>query len=180
MSDSSNLVQGTWEEAEAMVGATLSSVTGADPVSAADFRRKLEVVGLDCPLHYDEKVAQECGYRTVISPASQMRTWVTAAYWKPGEALSSNRALFPPIPISDVPGPGDRMFATGTKFEFLAPAYPGDWITATAVLKRVTRKSISVGDGAFIVIETTYTNQDGEAVARDELTVFRFNDEERE
>jgi acyl dehydratase len=177
MSESSNLAQGTWEDAEAMVGQTLSRVQGADPVSAPDIRRKLEVVGLDCPLHYDAQVARASGYRTIISPGSMMRTWVTPAYWNPGEPLASGKALFPPIPVSAVPGPGDRMFATGTKTEFLEPVYPGDELTATAVLTRVTRKSISVGDGAFMVIETTYTNQDGLTVARDELTVFRFSDE---
>jgi acyl dehydratase len=178
MSDDSNLAQGSWADAEAMVGQTVSKIEGIDPVSAADIRRKLEVVGLDCPLHYEESAAQAQGYRTLISPACMMRTWVTPAYWSPGEPLTEDRALFPPIPIALVPGPGDRMFATGTKTEYLAPVHPGDRLTATAVLKSVTRKSISVGDGAFMVLETTYTNQDEEAVARDELTVFRFQDKE--
>lgn len=31
---------------------------GPDVVTVADIRRKLEVVGLDCPLHYDEACAQ--------------------------------------------------------------------------------------------------------------------------
>jgi acyl dehydratase len=180
VSEQSNLAQGSWADAEAMVGQTLSRIEGVDPASAADIRRKLEVVGLDCPLHYHETVAQANGYRTIVSPVSMMRTWVTPAYWSPGEPLVADRALFPPIPIAAVPGPGDRMFATGTKFEFLAPVYPGDKLTATAVLKSVTRKSISVGDGAFVVLETTYTNQAEEPVARDELTVFRFHDEEQE
>lgn len=180
MSEQSNLAQGSWADAEAMVGQTLSRIEGIDPVSVADIRRKLEVVGLDCPLHYDEDAAQANGYRTIVSPASMMRTWVTPAYWSPGEPLVADRALFPPIPIAAVPGPGDRMFATGTKFEFLAPVYPGDKLTATAVLRSVTRKSISVGDGAFIVLETTYTNQAEETVARDQLTVFRFHDEKQQ
>jgi acyl dehydratase len=177
VSEQSNLAQGSWADAEAMVGQTLSRIDGIDAVSLADIRRKLEVVGLDCPLHYDEAAAQANGYRTIVSPASMMRTWVTPAYWSPGEPLPTDRALFPPIPIAAVPGPGNRMFATGTKFEFLAPVYPGDRLTATAVLKSVTRKSISVGDGAFVVLETTYTNQDDVVVSRDELTVFRFEDE---
>ena len=50
-------------------------------------------------------------------------------------------------------------------------------LTGTAVLESVTRKKLSIGDGAFMVIGTTYANQDGETVARDELTVFRLDDE---
>jgi hypothetical protein len=163
-----------------MVGETLSRIEGIDPVSVADIRRKLEVVGLDCLLHYDESAAREHGYSAIVSPVSMMRTWVTPAYWSPGEPLPGDRALFPPIPVSAVPAPGNRMFATGTRTEFLAPVYPGDKLTGTAVLKSVTRKAISLGEGAFMVLETTYTNQHDETVARDELTIFRFDDDEEE
>jgi acyl dehydratase len=176
MSESSNLAQGTWADAEAMVGKVLAQIEGVDPVSLADIRRKLEVVGLDCPLHADEKVAQANGYRTVPAPVSMLRGAVTPAYWRGGEELATDRALFPPIPVAMVPAPGNRLFATGTKTFYLEPMYPGDVISGTAVLTSMTRKSISVGDGAFMVVETTYTNQRGDVVARDVLTVFRFTD----
>lgn len=177
MSEGSNLAQGSWEDAEAMVGETLSRIEGADVVSVADIRRKLEVMNFGSPVHEDADAARAAGYDDVISPVSMTRTWVTPAYWRPGDPPVGTRDLFPPIPVAKVPGPGDRMLTTGTRSWYLKPIYPGDRITGTAVLESVTRKKLRIGDGAFMVIGTTYSNQDGEAVARDELTVFRLDDE---
>jgi hypothetical protein len=47
VTEGSNLAQGSWEEAEAMVGRTLLKVEGADPVSKADIRRKLAAAFAD-------------------------------------------------------------------------------------------------------------------------------------
>ena len=169
-----SLVAGTWEDAQALVGTVLAEAHGADPVSVADIRRRLEILQLDCPLHDDEDVAREQGYRTIVSPASMLRTWATPAYWSPGDAPTGARALYPPVPATAIPAPGDRMFATQSKTTYLLPVHPGDRISGRAVLKSLERKSIGVGDGAFLVVETEYRNQDGEVVAREELTVFRF------
>jgi uncharacterized protein len=177
VSEGSNLAQGTWEEAEAMVGETLSRIEGADVVSLADIRRKLEVMSFAEPVHEDAEAAKAAGYRDVISPVSMTRTWVTPAYWKAGDGPVGTRDLFPPIPVAEVPGPGNRLLATGTRTWYMKPIHPGDRITGTAVLTSVTRKKLSIGEGAFMVVSTTYTNQDDEAVARDELTVFRLDDE---
>jgi hypothetical protein len=173
----SNLVQGTWADAEAMVGTTLSRIEGADPVSAADIRRKLEVMNFTSPIHEEGSAAEAFGYRDVASPVSMTRTWVTPAYWRGGDPPVGTRDLFPPVAANKIPGPGDRQLATGTHTWYLKPVYPGDRITATSVLASVTRKKLRIGDGAFVVISTTYTNQDGDIVARDELTVFRLDDE---
>ncbi|HEY4098320.1 MAG TPA: MaoC family dehydratase N-terminal domain-containing protein [Baekduia sp.] len=170
----SGLVPGTWADAEALVGTVLAEFEGADPVSLPDIRRRLEVLQLDCPLHHDADVAREQGYRDVVSPASMIRAWATPAYWRPGEPPTGTRALYAPVPASNIPAPGDRQFATGSKTTHVLPVHPGDRISGIAVLKSLTRKSISVGDGAFMVIETTFRNQHGETVARDEITVFRF------
>jgi N-terminal half of MaoC dehydratase len=177
MTEGSNLAQGSWEEAEAMVGQTLLKVEGVDPVSKVDIRRKLEAMNFASPVHEDEAAAQAAGYRDVISPVSMTRTWATPAYWKPGDPPNGARDLFPPVPVTAVTAPGDHIFGTGTRTRYLKPVYPGDRLTSTAVLVSVTRKTLSVGEGAFMLIETTYENQDGETVALEELTVFRLDDE---
>jgi acyl dehydratase len=79
-----------------------------------------------------------------------------------------------PIPATDVPGEGDTMIATGVRTEHLAPIYPGDRVSATAVLRSVTPKTTRVGRGAFLVVETTYTNQRDERVAVETVTLLRF------
>jgi uncharacterized protein len=172
-----NLRHGTWEEAEAMIGQVISVQRGADAVSAADIRRKLEVIGWDEPIHTDEEAARRHGHRAIVSPGSMLRTWVTPAYWSPGDPPLGDQQLVPPIALAAVPAPVPKLFATDTSTRHLAPVYVGDRITATARLTSVTRKRTSVGDGAFMIIETTYTNQDGDVVAVESLTAFRFGDD---
>jgi 3-oxo-4,17-pregnadiene-20-carboxyl-CoA hydratase alpha subunit len=172
-----NLRHGTWEEAEAMVGQVISVQTGADPVSAADIRRKLEIIGWDEPLHTNEDAARQLGHRTIVSPGSMLRTWVTPAYWAPGDPALDDQQLVPPIALAAVPAPVHKLFATDSTTRHIAPVYVGDRITATARLKSVARKRTSVGNGAFMVVETTYTNQDGDVVAVESLTAFRFGED---
>jgi acyl dehydratase len=174
MAGVSNLAQGTWEQAEAMIGSTIAELTGADEVSVGDIRRKLEVIGFDCPLHHDEQCAREHGYETIVSPVSMARVWAMPAYWSPGQPPLGEEPMSTPIPATDVPGEGDTMIATGVRTEHLAPIYPGDRISATAVLRSVTRKTTRIGAGAFLVVETTYTNQRGEAVSVETVTLLRF------
>lgn len=170
----SNLVHGTWEEAEALIGTTLSELRGVDPVSAGGIRRKLEVIGFDCPLHYDEDCARELGYETFTSPVSMARVWAMPAYWTPGQPRIGAEAMTTPIPATGIPGEGETLIAAGVRVEYHEPMYPGDRISARAVLRSVTRKTTRLGPGAFIVVETTYTNQRGETVAVETVTLLRY------
>jgi len=67
------------------------------------------------------------------------------------------------------------MFATRSETEYFEPVYPGDRITATSILRELTRKTLVVGDGAFFVVETTYTKQSGEAAGVELMTFFRYS-----
>jgi acyl dehydratase len=174
MSGASNLAEGTWEQAEALVGATLAVLEGADPVSRADIRRKLEVLGWDCPLHRDAEVARAHGYRDVISPASMVRVWAMPPYWRPSEPRVGAELMTTPLPAASIPGDGDTMIATRVRMEYLAPLYEGDRVTAEAVLESVTRKTTRVGAGAFLVVRTTYRNQHEEPVSVETATLFRY------
>lgn len=180
MAGVANLAHGTWEQAEAMVGQTIATLSGVDAVSAGDIRRKLEVLGFDCPLHYDEACAREHGYKTIVSPVSMTRVWAMPAYWDPGQPPLGAEPMSTPIPATDIPGEGDTLIATGVRTEHLAPIYPGDRISAAAVLRSVTRKNTRVGPGAFLVVQTTYTNQRGETVSIETVTLLRYQQQPEE
>jgi acyl dehydratase len=172
-----DLREGTWEEAESWVGRELAQYQGADEVTVGDIRRRLEVLAWNCPLHYDEDVARQHGYRTIVSPATMLMTWSMPPYWSPGDRRPEldDGALLPSYAFTKIPAPGQFMFATESDTEYVEPVYPGDRITATSVLRSLTRKRLSVGDGAFFLIETTYTKQTGEVVGIERLTVFRYS-----
>ena len=52
--------------------------------------------------------------------------------------------------------------------------YVGDRITCTSILASLFRKTLKVGDGAFLRQEDTYTNQNDVVVAVANLDIFRF------
>ena len=172
-----DLREGTWEDAESWVGRELAHYEGADEVTVGGIRRRLEVLAWDCPLHYDEAVARKYDYRTVVSPATMLMTWAMPAYWAPGDPRPTldDGALLPSYPFTKIPAPGEYMFATESETEYLEPVYPGDRISASSVLRSIARKRLSVGDGAFFVVETTYSKQTGEVVGIERLTVFRYS-----
>jgi acyl dehydratase len=164
-----------WSDAQAMVGEVIGRTVGADLVTLAGIRRKLEVVALDCPLHYDEPCARAFGYRTVVSPVSMTRVWAVAPNWLPGQPRPGHEPLRTMLPSADPPGHGDTVVAAQVAAEHHEPIYPGDRITGTAVLRRVTPKTTRVGAGAFIEVETTFANQHDQVVTVELATVFRFD-----
>ena len=174
MSGTANLAQGTWEDAEALVGTTIGVVRGADPVSAADIRRKLEVIGWDCPLHTDPAVAREHGHPDVPAPASMVRVWAMPPYWRPGKPRIRTELMTTPLVAASVPGEGDTMIATKIRVEHVGDLYPGDTVWGETVLRGVTRKTTRVGPGAFLTVETTYRNQREEVVSIETVSLLRY------
>jgi acyl dehydratase len=174
MTERSNLAHGPWEDAEALVGTELMRTEGADDVTRADIRRKLEAIGFDCQVHYDEAVARQHGYRDVVAPVSMTRVFSLPPYWRPGEPRIGTQPQIPSIAGAGVPGEGDSLIATQVRMDYGEPVHPGDRISSRAVLKSVTRKTTRVGPGAFLVVETTYKNQRGEVVATETVTLLRY------
>ncbi|MGH2970252.1 MAG: FAS1-like dehydratase domain-containing protein [Solirubrobacteraceae bacterium] len=168
------LAQGSWSDAEALVGQVIGSFAGPDPVSVADIRRKLEVLAFDCPLHYNEEIARVHGYRAIVAPVSMTRAWAIPSYWEPGRPRSGAEPLAVMFAAANVPGEGDTMIATAIRCEHFEPLHPGDRVAATAVLRSVERKTTRVGSGAFLVVDTTFVNQRGETVTVETSTLFRY------
>jgi len=157
-----------------MVGQVIGRLAGPDEVSVADIRRKLEAIGFDCPLHYDEGCAREHGYRTVVSPVSMTRAWSLPPYWAPGRPRIGSEAVTTPVAAAAIPGEGDTLIATRLRTEHFEPLHPGDRVSAETVLRGVTPKTTKIGSGAFLTLETTYRNQRGEVVTVETASVFRF------
>jgi acyl dehydratase len=168
-----------WDRAKALVGTEIGHFAGADAVSMSDIRRRLEVLAWDCPLHYDEATAQAHGYRTVVAPASMYMTFAMPRYWEPGMPRpDAQHRYLPDLPmVTNLPGEGDGLFDTDFEVHYHEPMYPGDRISGASRILSVTPKRLSVGAGAFIVVESAFTNQHGGLVAVDRVTLFRYTPE---
>ncbi len=68
---------------------------------------------------------------------------------------------------------GQGWLNGGNRFEYFAPVYIGDEITATGRVADVYEKSGSSGNLLFIIFETDYVNQDGVEVAKLRGTMIR-------
>lgn len=169
---------GSWEETEAFLGKVIKVSEGADAVEPGSIRRWLEPKEFDCAIHTDEAAARAAGHDGIVAPATMAFTYGLPAYWQPGDppAKAGDEPRQIPIPvIFDVPAPCTLSFATSVEIEFFEPMRLGDRLTVTHRLVDITRKTLRVGDGAFLTQQDTYTNQRDEVVAVANLVIFRFN-----
>ena len=99
------------------------------------------------------------------------------SYWSPGDppqSLADEPTQIQIPVIFNVPAPCNKSFATMIEAEFFAPLYPGDSVNCTSRLVDIKRKTLKVGDGAFLRQQDTYVKQTGETVAVAHLDIFRF------
>ena len=164
------------EEAQKWLGRE-RAFEGVDEVTRSDIRRKLEVYCFYCPLHYDEVVARDHGYRTIIAPATMASLWAMPAYWSPGEPT-----IFAPgltekngtVRIK-IPTPFSKGFNGASEVEYFEPLYPGERLRGTTKLSEITPKRTRLGDGVFMTSETRLTKLNGDLVAIQRSTAYRYN-----
>jgi 3-methylfumaryl-CoA hydratase len=152
---------------------------GIDEVTRNDIRRKLEVYCFDCPLHYDEAVAQAHGYRTVVAPVAMTSLWTVAPYWSPGETppfAPGVRERNGTRRRMQMPEPYSRGFNAASEWEVFEPLYPGDRLRMTSKLVKLEPKMTRLGQGVFVTSETRITKQQtDELVMISRGTGFRYD-----
>ena len=161
----------------------LEPKAGIEPVERGAIRRQMEVLEMDCPLHFDDAAARQHGYDGVFAPFHMVQTFQVASLWEPGMSSiwttddrhftvsGTGRAGR----VEQVPTPGTAGFVTDLEVEFLKPLYVGDRVMqVTQTLLDVNPRKTRVGDGAFTTYESFYENQDGERVARQKMTSYTY------
>ena len=164
-----------WEPAMEWIGVNVleQPVEGAEEIAKATIRRQLEVLEMDCPLHYDEEVAKQHGYQGVFAPYHMLLPYAFPANWEPGMSTrwtSDDPNFTPPSvgsPRRQIPFPPTSAgFATDVEVEYFQPLYVGDTVTMTEdKMLSITPRNTRVGVGAFVIFEQRYVNQRGELVA---------------
>jgi acyl dehydratase len=149
------------EETLALVGELLEEPV-TSTITAKESQRFALATGDLNPIYFDEAAAREAGYRGVVVPPIFL-AWALAPQ-RPLEDLRRDglyRARGKRVRLSV-----KRVMFGGDEWEYLAPAYAGDTITATVRLESLEEKQGSSGPFVLQVTETRYTNQRGELVAR--------------
>ena len=73
----------------------------------------------------------------------------------------------------DVPLPAKRTVGGASSYEILQPVKAGDQITVKSILKDVFTKEGRSGKLYFVVVETEFSNQENEPVAKETATYIK-------
>lgn len=136
-------------------------------VTKRDIKRFAQAIGETNPIHFDEDYAKSTKYGAIIAPPlfCQMFTFEDV----PPDRLPSDGS---PIEI-DVPIPVQRTVGGGSSYEIFQRVKAGDQITAKSTLRDVFTKQGKSGKLYFVVVETEFSNQENEPIAKETATYIK-------
>lgn len=149
-------------EARAMIGR--ESAPQTCEVTKAAIRRFAQAIGDDSPLYYDEAYAATTQWGGVIAPPT---FFFTLGYYEDAPGTAYREDGRPTGTELDVPLPVSKTVGGASSVEFGEPVRPGDVIIVRKKVVDVYSKEGKSGTLYFTVVETTFTNQKGELVARE-------------
>ncbi len=136
-------------------------------VEKEPIRRFADAVDDPNPLYWDEEYAKNSRYGSIIAPPGFISSpWFSGrpTKWpKKGAASSEETAGLRPALVKAGYG---RILDGGMEYEFFSPARAGDTIMASSMIKDIIGREGQTGKMAFVITETTYTNQNGDLVAK--------------
>ena len=155
------------EEVSKFIGQT--SDTSIFEVEKEVIRRFADAVDDSNPLYWDEEYAKKSRYGSIIAPPGFISSsWFSGrpTKWpKRGETTSeARRQLRDALSKAGYSNPG--AIDAGIEYEFFRPVRAGDTITVSSMIKDIIEREGKTGKMAFITTETTYTNQNGDLVAK--------------
>ena len=130
-------------------------------VEKGAIRRFADAVDDPNPLYRDDEYARESRYGSIIAPPGFFG-WPSRQPRGAALATESRAGLM----VALVEAGYARVLDGGMEYEFFAPIRAGDTLAASAVIKNIREREGSTGAMAFVITETTYTNQNGDVVAR--------------
>jgi len=123
-------------------------------------RRWAESIGDPNPLYRDEAYAKSKGYPSIVAPPGFIGQYAFP--------VKSGR------PKATFKRPFTRNLNGGSEYEFFKDICAGDVISATTKVADIREREGRMGKMLIIISETTYTNQDGEVVAKSRGTGISY------
>jgi acyl dehydratase len=152
-------------EALALIGKESAPITRE--IYEKDIRRFCYAVGDLNPLYLDESYAGETSFGGTIAPPMFFDIPTVLEY--PQEELRTDGlaqvGLLPPVKAA-------RSMAGGNEIEFFKPIRAGDRITRISRIADIYEREGRSGSLVFTIIENRYSNQDGDLVAVERMTVI--------
>lgn len=136
-------------------------------VERETIRRFADAVDDPNPLYWDEEYAKKSRYGSIIAPPGFISSpWFSGRPTKWGGRDTTSAEETRELMLALIKVGYGRVLDGGMEYEFFAPVRAGDTITASSVIKDIIGREGRTGKMAFLFTETTYTNQNGEVVAK--------------
>ena len=133
-------------------------------VDKSGCRMFARAVGHTDLIFYDEEYAKSKGYRSIVAPPGFLGTQVyTPRGGDPAETGGSRFSI-----------PYKRVLNGGTEYEYFGDICAGDVLTARSKISGFNEREGSMGPMLLTSRETTFSNQDGQVVAKMYGTVIQY------
>jgi acyl dehydratase len=142
--------------------------TSVFEIEKEPIRRFADAVGDLNPLYWDEEYARKSRFGSIIAPPGFLSSlWFTGRSVKWGTKERPTESLGPPALMDALTRAGyKKILDTGIDYDIFGVVKAGQTIAAVSVVKDIMERSAKEGKVVFLVTETTYTNQDGQPVAK--------------
>ena len=130
-------------------------------VEKGAIKRYADAVGDSNPIYWDEEYARNSRYGSIIAPPGFFG-WPTK--WPREGPIFSEAAAEVKVALTRA-GYG-RSLDGGIEYEFFCPIRAGDVLTALPRITDIYEREGKTGKMVFRILETTYTNQNGDLVAK--------------
>lgn len=136
-------------------------------VGRRDIQKFAHAVGETNPIHFDVDAARAAGHRDVVAPFYfPYVIRMHASHVIPRDELAPDGSATADVP----PVEATRAMAGETSIEMGVPVIAGDVVTLSKRVTGLEEKEGRSGTLVFVTMEFTFTNQDGEMVARESFT----------
>ncbi|MFC1985203.1 MaoC family dehydratase N-terminal domain-containing protein [Chloroflexota bacterium] len=132
-------------------------------VEKGAIKRFADAVDDHNPLYRDEEYAGNSRYGSIISPPGFFG-WPTK--WPRHSTFPLRTGIIEEARDTLVKAGYSRSLDGGIEYEFFTPIRAGDTLAVSTIVKDIVEREGKTGKMFFVFLETTYTNQSGDLVAK--------------
>ena len=136
-------------------------------VEKGAIKKFADAVGDANPLYRDEEYARSTGFGGIVAPPGFFG-WPTK--WK--SAMPFFSEIRQEVVDTIAKAGYSRILDGGIEYDFYHPVRAGDTLSALSKVKDIYEREAKAGKMILSVIETTYTNQNGDIVAKAHQTLI--------
>lgn len=136
-------------------------------VTRRDIKRFAQAIGETSPLHFDEDYAKITRHGTIVAPPLFCQMFAF-------EDVPTHQLPHDGSPLEmDIPVPAQRTVGGASSYEIFQRVRAGDQITVRSTLKDVLAREGKSGRLYLVMVETEFSNQRGEPVAKETATYVK-------